>query len=152
MNDVSVYAEYLIELQDLEKIVPQKMQLFKDKAEEVLVIIKLTDNEGSKFTMKEIFEYCARDDIEGAMIYNLLDDETWDLVEDKLSEMYNALTYVFRAFKEKTGVGVNIEMNYETDEHYFYLVQDDVVELTPQAKKLQEMGIKIELERWTETY
>ena len=102
--------------------------------------------------MSDLFDYCARDDIEGAIIYNSLDDETWDLVEDKLSEMYNALMYVFRAFKEKTGVGANIEMNYGTDESYFYLVQDDVVELTPQAKKLQEVGIKIELERWTETW
>ena len=42
MNDASVYTGYLIELEDLEKVVPQEAQLFKDKAEEVLLIIKMT--------------------------------------------------------------------------------------------------------------
>jgi hypothetical protein len=152
MNDVSVFAEYVIEFEDLEKVVPNETKAFFEKAEEVLLIIKMTSDEDYNFKMRDMYEYCGRDDIEGSNIYNLLDANTWDLVEDKLSEVYNLLTDVFHAFEKQTGVGVNIEMNYETDKHYFYLVKDDVVQLTPQAKKLEQMGIKLELEQWSESW
>ena len=149
---MSVFAEYVVRFDDLEKVVPHETKIFKDKAEEILLIIKLSSEDSSNFNMRDIFEYCARDDIEGGEIYNFVDSNTWGLIEDKLSEVYNLLTDVFRAFEKKTGVGVNIEMNYQTEKHYFYLIEHHVVQLTPQASKLEEMGIKIELERWTETW
>lgn len=152
MSELSIYAEYVVDVQDIERVVPKEIQLFKDKAEEVLLIIKLASECSYNVTINDLYDYCARDDIGGNMIYNALDDETWDLVEDKLSETYNALTYVFRAFKDITGVGLNIEMNYQTDKPYFYLIKDDVVELTPQAIKLRDAGVVLELQTWVEEW
>ena len=152
VENMVVYAQYLIKVEDLEKVVPMEFGQFKEKAEEVLVAIKLQENVNDSFSMQDIFEYCTRDDIEGCSIYNNLESDLFTLLEDRLQETYDLLLLMFVAFKEKTGVSVFSEMNYETDKPYFYLSKDDVVELTPQAKALEQMGIPIELELWEEKW
>jgi hypothetical protein len=140
---------YIISLDEIKKIVPSAVQRFEEKAEEILVILRLTYD--YKFSIKDILEHCAVDDLEGSKLYKVLTDEDYHALEGKFKEAYDLLIYekgsVLEVFREKTGVKVTIEYDYDDFDHnnhvYFCIGYRDAVEYNPSMKALKDSGLKI---------
>jgi hypothetical protein len=153
---VGVYGAYLTSYDDIKKALPIETRKFEERAEDLLVFLTLSYPE-CVFTMADIFEMCARDDLESCNIYNqALDKQIFEVLEGKAKEIYNLLcgqeNSVMSEFKKQFDVRLGIDFNYEEEKAYFYFYEDDVVELTPSARKLRERGIGFEFTKWTESF
>ena len=151
-----VYSGFLIPFDEIKKVVPNEVKMFEEKAESVLVYLRLTYPD-KNFTMKDIFEMCSRDDKECCRIYDeLIERKGLKDIEKQLDEVYRCLLVngdsVFSAFRKETNVAFDIGFDYENGDTYFSLCEKDVIELTPQAKSLKEKGIDFKFKVWTETY
>ena len=154
MSDL-VYSAYIIPFEEVRKVVPDEVRVFEEKAEKILVFLKLTYTDYG-FTMEDIFEFCTRDDIEGCRIYNILDNGDFHSLDGELDDIYSSLCLsensVFGAFKKKTNIGLGAEYNYKEEQPYFYLHEDDLIQLTPSGKALRDNGVSFEFANWSEGY
>jgi hypothetical protein len=150
-----VYTAYVIEYDEIKKVVPNEASLFEERADKVLVFLKLAYPD-KKFTMNDIFDYCAKDDIDGCRIYKIIDNEDFHAIEEDLQEVYGLLwgndNSVIRMFAKTTNVELGMDYNYKENKAYFYLHETDLIQLTPSGQALKEKGVRFEFEKWEEIY
>jgi hypothetical protein len=53
-------------------------------------------------------------------------------------------------FKKETSIGLGMDFNYREGEAYFYLHEDDLIQLTPSGQALEKKGINFSFEKWEE--
>jgi hypothetical protein len=143
MSRKVVYGQYVVPFYELEKVLPNEFKEFKEKSDEVLIFVNLSQDFSinNRFTMNDVYENCIVDDIEGSKFYRLLDDETFGAIEDRLSDIYNMFQNMLVLFKEKTQIALYSDFNYDEGLPFIYLNYYDVMEMTPKAKELLKMGV-----------
>lgn len=150
-----IYSAYIIPFEEIKKVVPNEVIAFEEKSEEALVFLRLSYTQYG-FNIDDIFEYCVRDDIEGCRIYSVLNGEDFNVVCDFLEVIYSLLVSgedsVLGAFKRETNIGLGVDYNYDTEKPYFYLIQDDLIQLTPSGHMLKNKGVMFDFKKWVESY
>jgi hypothetical protein len=150
-----VYTAYTISFEQIKKVVPKEVELFEEKADKVLVFLKLSYPD-KKFSMKDIFDYCTKDDIEGCRIYNALKNDDFHAIEEDLQTIYDFLwgndDSVIRMFTKATNIRLGLDFNYKEGQSYFYLYEDDLIQLTPSGQALKEKGVEFEFAKWEEIF
>jgi hypothetical protein len=141
-------AEYTVSWDDVCRVANKELvNQFNQKFDEISVALKLVGDDL---------------ELEDCLIYHY--DNTYhrfDTVEmlnkfkDKAKEISDLIQSMLDDFKEKTKIGIYIDLIYSDwiDEKEsiikIVLKYDDVVELTPQAKLLQKRDVFIDFETWS---
>ena len=136
-------AEYLTSWEDICKVVSQeKVQAFDEAFESFKVAYRLI--QGDEVDLIDYFVHHL--DIH----HSQLDDEDVEQQIEKLNELLNELISDFR---KNTDINVGMELDYQAlrndyyeDSVLFVLEWKDVVQLTPKAQQLKNMGVDFRLE------
>jgi hypothetical protein len=146
---VEAAAEYLTSWEDICKVASQeKVQAFDESFEIFKVAYRLI--QGDEIHLIDYFVH--------HLDVHYSDLEVSDL-EEQIKKLDDLLYEVILEFRETTGVYVGIELNYTAirndnyeDSVMFVLNWDDIVDLTPKAKRLKEMGVGFQFEAWAINY
>jgi hypothetical protein len=142
-------SDYVLMYDELKKVVPNEVNIFEEKVDEILVALKMMGY--SNLKMKNILEYMATEE-EQSDLESEVDEDDFEVIEERLSELFDKIEDVEKKFAELTGI--NISKSYSKVDGYFYYEMEfsDVVRLTPQAEKLKSSGISFGLQTWVDEW
>jgi hypothetical protein len=145
--------EYVIEFEEIEKVVGDKAREFKEKAESIMVYLRLADDMEFDFNdFLYIFEFESEN-----FFFNTLGGTLIDLI----NELKECFADFQKIFKEKTGIDIRIEYKVADGGSIGYFILDLIVTTIDEDKKadnadellanLSHMAIKFNLEQteWT---
>jgi hypothetical protein len=143
---VTAVAEYTISWDSVCEVIDSSLVAdFNEKMSKLAVAIKLSDDYDLEIHDCLIY-YCG--DKYSKSYKNL------EQYNSALQEIINLMKVIFEKFKEKTNIHIYIDLVYsdwiEDEEKPKIILQyEDVVELTPKAKSLHDLGITFCLDTWT---
>jgi hypothetical protein len=146
----NAYAEYVLSFEDFAKVMGDDLKEFHDRAEEIMLVIKLAHDSARSFNMVDFYHHCCMEDTYDSSVFQLLDDDLYDLIKEKLDKLKNLFQIAMIRFERKTGIKVFSEIDYAEDQPYLYMNKKDMMELSPKAKAIQALGVHVELSVWTE--
>ena len=148
IDNYKAVADYILTYDEFKKVVPEEMALFEEKANELLVFLKL---QGYEYDMSDVLEYLI-DEEESSEIEMNIDGIDGEIAKQKIEEMFDLMGKAEEKFQEKTKISIYLEYSKVSEEFYFEMRMDDVVQLTPQAKELQDSGIKFGFQSWVDEW
>jgi len=149
IEDFKAVADYVLEYDEVKKVVPEEIKEFEEKVDAVLVAIRLMGYED--ISLMSIFEYMCNEE-ENSDIERDLSKDDFNAVEEMLKELFDVIGVVEDKFEEKTKISIYNSFSKTEEKVYFEMRMDDVVELTPQAKALKESGVKFEFQSWVDEW
>jgi hypothetical protein len=142
-------SAYITDWEEVCKVVDkEKVDKFNELFEQIQVVLKM---EGEDLDVSDCFIY-----FESSNYCSV--ESSLDEIEDKVYELKKVFDDILLEFKNKTDIKIFLTLNYDelNNENnqdnencvYFELGWDDVVQLTPKAKKLQDKGVWFDLNEW----
>jgi hypothetical protein len=145
-------ARYEVSYADIENVVDcSKLNADIDN---LMVFLKMTEVFNRDLSEKRRREYVltwawdlmVNNDINGiGGWFDDIDDDTHDSIEKQLDEIVKKTEQVLLDFKTKTDVVVYWDYDYEKENIVFELNWNDIVQYTPKATMLDNMGVNFYL-------
>jgi hypothetical protein len=148
VEDYKTVAGYFLKIEQVKKVVPESYKIFEEKAEELLVALKMMNYH---FKLNDVLEYITVEENESE-IEAFLSQSELNAIEPMLSKVTDYINDTESEFTKKTGITLYKEYSKVDEKFYFEMRMEDVVVLSPNATKLKDSGVNFGFQNWVDNY